>query len=117
MKHRRPSSAVVDLSCRVGPRSQDAVVVNVPASLHGTVMPLLSEPIDVPSGCGSASDECYAQRGLGIYSNTAILGISDDDPSLTSEISTSPLFWERLVAAVCECYRGARKRPQSERCG
>lgn len=48
MKHRRPSTTVVNLSCRVGPRSEHAVVVNVPASLHGTVMPLLAKPIDGP---------------------------------------------------------------------
>ena len=39
-------------------------MVNVPALLHGIVMPLPTEPIDVPQGCERESKACLPVQGL-----------------------------------------------------
>lgn len=58
--------AVRSLTCRVesGPRSENAVVVNVPASLHGIVMALPGGPMDVPREGGPESKACRRVQGL-----------------------------------------------------
>jgi hypothetical protein len=57
MKHQRPANLVALLPCQVGPHFESGVVVNVPASPHGTVMSLPGEPVDVRHVGGSWSRE------------------------------------------------------------
>jgi hypothetical protein len=97
MKHRRPASLVTLLPCRVGPQFESGVVVNVPASLHGTVMSLPGEPIHVWHACASwpcevvkAHFPVQGMRKLSDYSRDVSLGIRTNHSSLTSGIYTCP---------------------------
>ena len=57
MKHLNPNCLGQVLLCRLGHPVQCGVVVNVPASPHGTVMSLPGEPVDVRHVGGSWSRE------------------------------------------------------------
>ncbi|KAH6872526.1 hypothetical protein BKA58DRAFT_147699 [Alternaria rosae] len=60
---------------------------------------------------GSKSPFSRARNAkLSDYSRDVILGTKANRFSLTSEIYRLPI-WERLAAAACQCYRGARKWP------
>ena len=84
------------LPCRVGPISRVVSWANVPASLHGTVMPLDCEPIDARSGGGAGAREHLPVQGMqspvraSSYSTEVSLGTRADPPFLTSEIYTYP---------------------------
>ncbi|KAH7350271.1 hypothetical protein BKA66DRAFT_292337 [Pyrenochaeta sp. MPI-SDFR-AT-0127] len=123
MKHRGPGRLVHILPCRVGPPFESGVVVNVPASLHGTVMPLACEPIHLLRSSGpwtrGQQRSCSGARNANLsvgqqpFEKDASLGIGAKHPSLTSRRYRA-LLWERLAAAAFQCYRGARKRSRSE---
>ena len=77
------------LPCRVVPIER-GVVANVPASLHGTVMPPRGEPIPSPRRprrrLGSGARNAKRSVGQRHWEDQVSLGPGANPPSLTSEI-------------------------------
>lgn len=125
MKHQRPSTLVAVLPCRLESPFESGVGVNVPASLHGTVMHLActsqstaAMPVGQwPRGLQKPNSGVRnAKRSVDRqpFAVDASLGTGPTSASLTSRRYRAPLVWERLADAAFQCYRGARKRSRSE---